>query len=65
MVVGCNGRGVGLMSALGTALGQQLLGRGAMQPFEVSPVRPLPLHSLHRLYAGALIRWFRLLDRLA
>jgi glycine/D-amino acid oxidase-like deaminating enzyme len=65
LALGCNGRGVGLMSTLGTALGQQLLGRGTTQPFEVSPVRPLPLHRLHRLYAGGLIRWFRLLDRLA
>ena len=64
LVIGCNGRGVGLMSALGTALGRQLLGRGATQPFEISPLRPLPLHRLHRLYAGGLIRWFRLLDRL-
>jgi glycine/D-amino acid oxidase-like deaminating enzyme len=65
LALGCNGRGVGLMSALGIALGRQLLGGGAAQPFEISPVRPLPLHRLHRLYAGALIRWFRLLDRVA
>ncbi len=64
LALGCNGRGIGLMSAFGTALGQQLLGRGATQPFEVSPLRPLPLHRLHRLYAGGLIRLFRLLDRL-
>ena len=64
LTLGCNGRGIGLMSALGTALGEQLLGRAATQPFEVSPVRPLPLHRLHRLYAGALIQGFRLLDRL-
>ena len=64
LVLGCNGRGVGLMSALGTALGQQLLGRTATQPFEVSRLRPLPLHRLHKLYAGGLIQWFRLLDRL-
>ena len=65
LVIGCNGRGVGLMTALGTALGRQLLHRGTAQPFPTSPVRPLPLHRLHRLYAGGLIRWFRLLDRLA
>ena len=64
LALGCNGRGIGLMSALGTALGLQLLGRTATHPFEVSPLRPLPLHRLHRLYAGGLIRLFRLLDRL-
>ena len=64
LALGCNGRGIGLMSALGTALGQQLLGGKATQPFEVSPLRPLPLHRLHRLYAGGLIRLLRLLDRL-
>ena len=65
LALGCNGRGIGLMSALGTSLGQQLLGRPATHPFAVSPLRPLPLHRLHKLYAGGLIQYFRLLDRLS
>ncbi|MBS0388827.1 MAG: FAD-binding oxidoreductase [Proteobacteria bacterium] len=63
-VLGCNGRGVALASALGTAIGEQLLGRPGTHPFEVTPLRRLPLHNLHRLYAGGLIQYFRLLDRL-
>ena len=62
--LGCNGRGIALTSALGTALGQQLLGSADTHPFAVTALRPLPLHSLHKLYAGALIQYFRLLDRL-
>jgi glycine/D-amino acid oxidase-like deaminating enzyme len=63
-VLGCNGRGIGLASALGTAIGSQLLGRADTHPFAVTPLRRLPLHRLHRLYAGGLIQYFRLLDRL-
>ncbi len=65
LALGCNGRGIGLMSALGTSLGQQLLGRSATHPFGVTPLRPLPLHRLHKLYASGLIQYFRLLDRLS
>ena len=63
-VLGCNGRGIALSTALGTALGGQLQGRADTHPFRVTPLRRLPLHRLHRLYAGALIQYFRLLDRL-
>jgi len=62
-VLGCNGRGIALASALGTAIGGQLLGRADTHPFAVTPIRRLPLHRLHRLYAGGLIQYFRLLDR--
>ena len=65
LALGCNGRGIGLMSALGTALGEQLLGLTATHPFAVSPLQPLPLHRLHKFYAGGLIRCFRMLDRLS
>jgi glycine/D-amino acid oxidase-like deaminating enzyme len=63
-VLGCNGRGIALASALGTAIGAQLLGRADTHPFAVTPLRRLPLHRLHRLYAGGLIQYLRLLDRL-
>jgi glycine/D-amino acid oxidase-like deaminating enzyme len=62
-VLGCNGRGIALASALGTAIGGQLLGRAGTHPFAVTPLRRLPLHRLHRIYAGGLIQYFRLLDR--
>ena len=65
LALGCNGRGIGLMSALGTALGEQLLGLTATHPFAVRPLQPLPLHRLHKFYAGGLIRCFRMLDRLS
>lgn len=62
--LGCNGRGIALSTTLGTALGAQLVGRPNAHPFAVTPLRRLPLHGLHRLYAGALIQYYRLLDRL-
>ncbi|MDE2251227.1 MAG: FAD-binding oxidoreductase [Gammaproteobacteria bacterium] len=63
-VLGCNGRGIALASSLGSAIGGQLLGRSEGHPFAPTPLRSLPLHRLHRFYAGALIQYFRLLDRL-
>jgi sarcosine oxidase len=62
--LGCNGRGIALATALGTALGAQLLGRADTHPFTVTPLRRLPLHGLHRIYAGGMIQYFRLLDRI-
>jgi len=63
-VIGCNGRGVGLMSALGSALGKQIQGHQDANPFLVSAIERLPLHQLNHMYAGALIQYYRLLDQL-
>lgn len=65
IALGCNGRGVGLMTALGRALGQRAIGGHQDFPFDSGPLRPLPLHRLHKLYASGLIQYYRLLDRLA
>ena len=31
-------------------------------PFPVVPIKPLPLHALHRAYVSAVISWYRLTD---
>lgn len=63
ILLGCNGRGVALSSALGIALGRHLLGAGPDLPFNARPIQPLPLHGLHKLYASLLIQYYRLADR--
>jgi glycine/D-amino acid oxidase-like deaminating enzyme len=63
--LGCNGRGVGLGTAMGRAIAQNLLhpDRSPL-PFPVTPIRPIPFHGLKRLYVAAVIAYYRLLDRL-
>lgn len=63
-LLGYNGRGVALSTALGRRLALRLMGKNEVFPFPVSPVRQIPLHRLQRLYLGAGIAWYRLLDAL-
>lgn len=62
--LGYNGRGVAMASALGTAIGAHLLDETSPLPLTVSPIRPMPVHDLHPLYASAAISWYRLRDAL-
>lgn len=62
-VVGCQGRGVGLMSALGKRMANYLAsGDGKQLPFPLSPVRPIPLHAFRQVGVAAAITWYRMLD---
>ncbi|QGY05217.1 FAD-binding oxidoreductase [Methylobacterium mesophilicum SR1.6/6] len=61
--IGCQGRGVGLQSAMGRAIAAYIAtGDADSLPLLPTPVRPLPLHALHRLYVSAIIGWYRLSD---
>lgn len=61
--IGCQGRGVGLQTAMGKAMADYVAtGDVEVLPVPFSPIRPLPLHALHKLYASALIAWYRLTD---
>jgi glycine/D-amino acid oxidase-like deaminating enzyme len=63
--LGCNGRGVGLGTAMGMAIGKHLLQPERFPlPFPIAPIRPIPFHRLQRLYVGAVIAYYRVLDRL-
>lgn len=62
-VAGCQGRGVGLMTAIGPRLADYIEhGDPAALPFPVSPIRPIPLHGLRQVGVGAMIAWYRMLD---
>ncbi|HEY6633230.1 MAG TPA: FAD-dependent oxidoreductase [Rhizobiaceae bacterium] len=62
-VVGCQGRGVGLMTLLGRHLAKHLLtGDPASLPFPVTPIRPIPFHAFRQLGVAAMITWYRTLD---
>jgi glycine/D-amino acid oxidase-like deaminating enzyme len=61
--IGCQGRGVGLQSAMGRAMAAYIAtGDADCLPLPLTPVAPLPLHALHRLYVSAIIAWYRLSD---
>ncbi|MGC5840245.1 NAD(P)/FAD-dependent oxidoreductase [Mesorhizobium abyssinicae] len=64
-VAGCQGRGVGLMSALGKRMAGYLASGDARQlPFPLSPIRPIPFHAFRQVGVAATIAWYRMLDAL-
>ncbi|WP_027164551.1 FAD-dependent oxidoreductase [Mesorhizobium sp. WSM3224] len=61
--VGCQGRGVGLMSALGKRMASYLASGDARQlPFPLSPIKPIPFHAFRQVGVAATIAWYRMLD---
>ncbi|RWC60196.1 FAD-dependent oxidoreductase [Mesorhizobium sp.] len=64
-VVGCQGRGVGLMTTLGGRVAGYLQNGDTRQlPFPLSPIRPIPFHAFRQVGVAATIAWYRLLDAL-
>jgi glycine/D-amino acid oxidase-like deaminating enzyme len=64
-VVGCQGRGVGMMTALGQRFARYIeSGDRTVLPFPVTAIRPIPLHSFRQVGVAATIAWYRLLDAL-
>jgi len=62
--IGCMGRGVGLQTALGQAIADYVAtGNAGALPLPLQPLRPLPLHALHKMYFAAAVAWYRFLDR--
>jgi glycine/D-amino acid oxidase-like deaminating enzyme len=65
VAAGCQGRGVGLMTALGPRLVDYLATRDRAQiPFPITPIRPIPFHAFRNLGISAAIAWYRLVDML-
>ena len=64
--LGYNGRGVAMATTLGTMVGANLAAPDTHPlPLAVTGIRPIPLHSLHRIYATAILQMYRLSDHLA
>ena len=63
--VGCQGRGVALMTAMGLDLGRALANDGIRAlPFAMSPIWPIPLHALRRVGVATAITAYRIMDAL-
>jgi glycine/D-amino acid oxidase-like deaminating enzyme len=61
--MGCQGRGIGLQTAVGKAMAEYIAtSNAAALPLPFTPIEPIPFHALQRLYVGALVAWYRLTD---
>jgi len=61
--MGCQGRGIGLQTAMGKAMAEYIAtSNAAALPFAFTPIEPIPFHGLQRLYVGAVVTWYRLTD---
>ncbi len=62
-IVGCQGRGVGLMTAAAKRLVEYLAhGDQDVLPLPITPIKPIPMHRFRKIGVGALIAWYRMLD---
>jgi glycine/D-amino acid oxidase-like deaminating enzyme len=64
IALGYNGRGVAMASAVGTQIGSHLADRSIPLPLNLTDIKPLPLHSMHRQYATLMIYYYRIRDAL-
>jgi glycine/D-amino acid oxidase-like deaminating enzyme len=64
-VIGCNGRGVAMLSQLGRLVADLRSGAFTVEqsPVPVTPIAPIPFHSLRRIGLEAMGAWYRMLDR--
>jgi glycine/D-amino acid oxidase-like deaminating enzyme len=64
--LGYNGRGVAMATTLGVMVAKNLIApANNALPFPITGIRPIPLHSLHRIYATSILQMYRLRDYLA
>jgi glycine/D-amino acid oxidase-like deaminating enzyme len=63
IALGYNGRGIAAATAMGKHLAARMSGSGDAFPFPISPIRPIPMHGLQRLYIAAGVAWYALMDR--
>jgi glycine/D-amino acid oxidase-like deaminating enzyme len=62
-LVGCQGRGVGLMTAASARVVDYISGGDPdVLPFPITPIKPIPFHPFRRIGVAALIAWYRMLD---
>ncbi|MCL5424590.1 MAG: FAD-binding oxidoreductase [Gammaproteobacteria bacterium] len=64
VALGYNGRGVAMGTHLGKRLGEHL-GETTLNdalPFPITPIKPIPLHGLQRLYVETVVNYYRARD---
>ena len=64
VAIGCQGRGIGLQTALGAELAKRALDSSYEPALMFSPIHPIPLHHLKAAGVTAMIALYRAMDRL-
>ncbi|MES1926694.1 FAD-dependent oxidoreductase [Salinisphaera sp. T31B1] len=65
VLIGCQGRGIGLQTAMGRWLADYMAsGESTRLPVPITSVRQIPLHSLRRLYVSAMLAYYKMRDLL-
>jgi glycine/D-amino acid oxidase-like deaminating enzyme len=64
IAIGCQGRGIGLQSAMGAELARRALDRSYDPPLLFSTIDPIPFHALKAIGASLMVTWYRVMDRL-
>jgi glycine/D-amino acid oxidase-like deaminating enzyme len=63
--LGCNGRGVVIGTLIGRDIAAHLRGSPARDMlFPFAPLRPIPLHAVHRPIARSIVAWRAFRDRM-
>jgi len=63
ILIGCQGRGIGLQTAMGAWLAAYLAsGRAEDMPIPVTRIRQIPMHSLRRFYISAMLAYYKMRD---
>ena len=61
--IGCQGRGVGLQTAMGKVMAEYVASRDARAlPLPFTPMKTIPFHFLQRAYFSAAVTWYRFTD---
>lgn len=64
IAIGCQGRGIGLQTAMGAELARRALDHSYQPALLYSPIRPIPLHALKAVGVSIMIALYRAMDRL-
>lgn len=65
IVLGYNGRGVAMATAMGAAAGKYVVNGDRQElPLPDNAISPIPLHGARRGYVAAMSAWYRMLDGL-
>jgi glycine/D-amino acid oxidase-like deaminating enzyme len=62
--IGCQGRGIGLQTAMGIELAKRALDRTYEPALLTSPIRPIPFHDLQTTGMSFLVALYGAMDRL-
>ncbi|NWD06854.1 NAD(P)/FAD-dependent oxidoreductase [Pseudomonas gingeri] len=61
-VLGCQGRGIAMMTAMGQSLAAHLLDSSSVLGLPVTRLKRIPFHGLNQLYAAVASSYFRVMD---